>query len=88
MRNMLAFLAAAALTVGGVGWYLGWFGFSSQPGNDGHRQINIDINGNKLAQDASKAARAAQELADKHQQQGAQDAGGDQKNKTAEAGRN
>ena len=36
MRNMLAFVAAAALTVVGVGWYLGWYGVSSTPTQEGN----------------------------------------------------
>ena len=43
MRNLLAFLAAAALTLIGVGWYLDWFHLQSVPGGSGHRSVTIDI---------------------------------------------
>jgi hypothetical protein len=66
---MLAFLAAASLTLGGVGWYLGWFQFSSQPGTDGHRQISVDVNTNKAAGDISKGAQTVQDLAEKHKKE-------------------
>ena len=31
MKNLLAFLAAAALTFAGVGWYLDWFQVLNSP---------------------------------------------------------
>jgi hypothetical protein len=63
---MLAFLAASSLTLAGVGWYLGWFQFTSQPASDGHRQISVDVNTNKASEDISKGAQTVQDLAEKH----------------------
>ena len=54
MRNLLAFLAAAALTVVGVGWYLGWYGVSSTPTREGKRSINIELNTTKIDADLRK----------------------------------
>jgi hypothetical protein len=54
MRNMLAFLAAAALTVVGVGWYLGWYHVSSVPTDQGKRSINIELNTTKIDADLRK----------------------------------
>ena len=54
MRNMLAFLAAAALTVVGVGWYLGWYHVSSVSTNEGKRSINIELNTTKIDADLRK----------------------------------
>lgn len=51
MRNLLAFVAAAALTVAGVGWYLGWFKVQSAPAPAGQRTVNININTDKIAED-------------------------------------
>ena len=87
MRNLLAFLAALSLTLGGVGWYLGWFQFSSQPANDGHRNVNVDINTVKIGDDVNKGLSAAQELADKHKKETAEPPkAGDPRPTTAEAG--
>jgi len=54
MRNLLAFLAAATLTVVGVGWYLGWYRVSSAPGDAGRRSINIELNTTKIDADLRK----------------------------------
>ncbi len=43
MRNILAFLAAGVIILGGLGWYLGWFRFQSAPTADGHREVKIDV---------------------------------------------
>ena len=55
MRNTLAFLAALALTVAGLGWYLGWYQVRAKPGRDGHQTLNIDINTDKAAKDIHHA---------------------------------
>lgn len=65
MRNLLAFLAAAVLVVGGVGWYLDWFKFSSSPLSDGHHNVSIDINSNKITDDLNKGGKKIEEMIDK-----------------------
>jgi hypothetical protein len=55
MRNLLAFAAAAALTVAGLGWYLDWYKIQSTPSTDGHRNVEVDIDTNKVGEDAHKA---------------------------------
>jgi hypothetical protein len=55
MRNTLAFLAALALTVVGLGWYLGWFQVQTKPGSPGHQTLNIDINTDKANKDIHRA---------------------------------
>ena len=51
MRNLLAFVAAAALTVVGVGWYLSWF-----------RTINIELNTTKIREDLNKGEQKVHQL--------------------------
>jgi len=51
MKNILAFVAAGVLILGGVGWYLGWFKFQTEPTSDGHREVKIDVDGKKILQD-------------------------------------
>ena len=53
MRNLLAFVAAAALTVVGVGWYLGWF-----------QTVNIELNTTKIREDLNKGEQKVQQLLD------------------------
>ena len=55
MRNILAFVAALALTVAGLGWYLGWYQVRAKPGHAGHQTLNIDINTDKAAKDIHHA---------------------------------
>jgi hypothetical protein len=55
MRNTLAFVAALALVVAGLGWYLGWYHVQTSPGRAGHQTINIDINAGKAARDIHHA---------------------------------
>jgi hypothetical protein len=55
MRNMLAFLAAAALALVAVGWYLDWFSLHTVPGESGHSRVTIDINTPKVRQDVHAA---------------------------------
>ncbi len=59
MRNILAMLAAGALAVAGLGWYMGWYHFQSTPSANGHRQINIDVDTKKVAEDVNKEIKQA-----------------------------
>jgi hypothetical protein len=54
MRNFLALLAAAFLTLAGVGWYLGWYEVLVQPGSGGHHRVDIDVNIPKIQEDWTK----------------------------------
>jgi hypothetical protein len=51
MRNLLAFVAAAVLTIVGVGWYLGWF-----------QTVNIELNTTKIREDLNKGEQKVQQL--------------------------
>jgi hypothetical protein len=72
MRNMLAFLGAAALTLAGVGWYLGWYDVLVKPSSGGHQKVDIDVNIPKIKDDISKGEekgkKKLQEALDSHNQ--------------------
>src|SRR5262249_46095124 len=51
MRNLLAFAAAAVLTVAALGWYLDWYKIQVAPAPNGHRNVSIDINAKQIGQD-------------------------------------
>ncbi|HXG08297.1 MAG TPA: hypothetical protein VNK04_00760 [Gemmataceae bacterium] len=51
MRNLLAFTAALALTVAGVGLYLDWYRVRTTSPGAGRRTVNIDINTEKISDD-------------------------------------
>jgi hypothetical protein len=57
MRNLLALLAAVAIGVAGLGWYLGWFHVRSTPTGDGHQQISIDVDKKKIVADVKKGVQ-------------------------------
>jgi hypothetical protein len=66
MRNLLAFLAALTLTVGGLGWYLDWYKLRSSPAADGHRNVTIDVDASKIGQDLYKAEQNLQKKLVEH----------------------
>jgi len=78
MRNLLAFLAAVALTVGGVGWYRDWFHVQNQPSAPGTRSVEININTKKIGEDLKKGEdkfiqKAEQKLQEKKSTNGSAD---------------
>lgn len=54
MRNLLALGALGLLAFAGIGWYLGWYKVQTTPGTNGHRQIEIDLNTNKIKADVNQ----------------------------------
>ena len=65
MRNTLAFMAAAVIALGAVGFYLDWFAIRSAPSAKGQQSYRLDVNTDKITEDAHKAH---QRLADKAEQ--------------------
>jgi len=65
MRNLLAFLGAALLTFAIVGWYLDWYKVKSTPANNGHNQLNIDVNRSKIIDDVQKGEEKVHDLLEK-----------------------
>lgn len=61
MRNMLALLALAVLTFGGLGWYLDWYKVQSSPVTEGRQSVNIDINRDKIISDVHKGLQQLEE---------------------------
>jgi hypothetical protein len=68
MRNLLAFLAAVTLTVAGLGWYLGWYKVENTAAVDGHHNVNIDVNTDKITEDIHRAEKKILEQANEHLQ--------------------
>jgi hypothetical protein len=66
MRNLLAFLAAVAITLGVVGWYLDWYKVRSVPASSGQRSLSIDIHTDKIGTDIESGAKELQHLLDKN----------------------
>jgi|ERR1022692_652548 hypothetical protein len=65
MRNILALVGLAVVVFGGLGWYLGWYQLGTTPGADGHRQINVDLNTKKIADDVKKGEQKVSDVISK-----------------------
>src|SRR5262245_41380929 len=70
MRNILALLAAAVLVFAGVGWYLGWYEISRTTDSDGHPNITIDLNNQKITEDLKKGEQKVHNLITRDKQTG------------------
>jgi hypothetical protein len=64
MRNILAFLAAMVILIGGAGWYLNWFSVQSTAGASGKRQVNIEVDSRKISEDLQKGTEKLQQVID------------------------
>ncbi len=63
MRTLLALLAAVALGVGGIGWYLGWYQVKTTTSPvTGHQNVNIDIDGGKIVKDVQRGEEKVHEV--------------------------
>jgi hypothetical protein len=55
MRNLLALVGAAVVTLAGAGYFLGWYKVGKAPG-DGGKNVNIEVDTGKMGQDLHKGA--------------------------------
>jgi hypothetical protein len=53
MRNLLALGAAGLIGFAGIGWYLGWYRFHTEPTATG-RSIQIDLNTPQIKKDVER----------------------------------
>jgi hypothetical protein len=65
MRNLLAFLAAAVLTIVGVGLYLGWFTVHRVPAGDGKSGVNIEVDTDKIGDDLHRGGEKLRDALDR-----------------------
>ncbi len=81
MRNLLALLAAVTLLVAGIGLWRGWFSIETTPPDaEGHRNITIDVDTQKVSSDIHKGEEKIHQTMDKKLNQ-------DEKGKHAETAR-
>ena len=64
MRRFLGSLVILALIIAAVGYYQGWFNVSTGS-QDQKNNISFSVDKEKLRQDADKAAKGLENLADK-----------------------
>lgn len=64
MRNLLALVGAAVVTVGGVGWYLDWFKVHKAAEGDGKKSYSVEVNTAKIGTDLHKGSSKVQSVID------------------------
>ena len=62
MRNLLALAALGLIVFFGLGWFLGWYQIHTTPTADGHRQIEIDLDTNKIKNDVTQEENKLHDL--------------------------
>jgi hypothetical protein len=65
MKNLLAFLAAAVIMFGGVGWYLDWFQVFHGPAAAGHHVFSVDLDAAKMQADVRKGEEKVADVIEK-----------------------
>jgi hypothetical protein len=56
VKQLLVLLLVLVVVTGGVGYYLGWFRFSTSKDTDtGERNVEMKVDTNKMKADAEKA---------------------------------
>ncbi len=66
MRTLIAVLFVLALVVVGVGFFRGWFTVSTPAAKEGNKvNVNLEVDRDKMQDDADKVKRKASELTDK-----------------------
>jgi hypothetical protein len=79
MRNLLALLAMALITLAVLGWYLNWYKISSTPSSGGHRQVEIDLNTPKIGHDVEKGGEKVRKMLEKNSKKDTKNAAEPQK---------
>lgn len=51
MKNLLALVALAVISVAVAGWYLNWYQINSAPSEGGRQKVTIDFNTPKITHD-------------------------------------
>ncbi len=66
MRNLLALIGAAVVTVLGLGWYLDWFHVKQSTAVQGTKSYNVEVDTSKIGTDLHKGGEKLHNLLDKH----------------------
>jgi hypothetical protein len=65
MRNMLALVGAAVVTVVGLGWYLDWFHVHRESTGEGKSSYNVQVNDQKIKEDVHKGEEKLHDIIEK-----------------------
>ena len=62
MKNLLALVGALVVTFAVAGWYLGWYQIQSTPTPSGHREVDVDLNAQKIRDDLQRSAEKIEKV--------------------------
>ena len=66
MRNLFALVGAGTIAFVGLGWYLGWYSLTRQPGTTGGTQrFQVDVHPTKITDDVHKGISRVGEITDR-----------------------
>lgn len=65
MKNLFALIGFGTIAFVGLGWYLGWYNLSRQPGKPGMQNFSLEVNPNKSWSDIKKGAERVGEIYEK-----------------------
>jgi len=73
MRSFFTLVGFATVAFVGLGWYFDWYHLTRQPANaTGTQRFQVDLNGNKIADDVKKGIEEGGEIVDKLREQKSQ----------------
>lgn len=62
MKNTFAVIGVLVVGFAALGWYFEWYKLGTEPGADGHRKINADVNTKKIVEDVKKGGQKVSDL--------------------------
>ncbi len=74
MKNLFALVGFGTIAFVGLGWYLGWYNLSRQPGTPGTQKFSLEVNPTKIAKDGKtfieKGGEIIERLSDEKEKAG------------------
>jgi hypothetical protein len=65
MKNLFALIGFGTIAFVGLGWYLGWYNVSRQPGAPGTQRFSFEVIPSKVSTDVKKGAERVGEIYEK-----------------------
>lgn len=62
MRNLLALVGLVIVLFFGIGWYRGWYTFEVEPGTDGKKKIELNVDTRKIESDVIRTKEGVENL--------------------------
>ena len=66
MKNLFALVGLVVVAFFGVGWYCGWYSLAVQPGDNGRKRIEFDLDTRKITDDTTQAGQKVGQFIQNH----------------------